>query len=125
MPQQVFLEGKHPGEFIAAEGNGDLSRDLITLAQGQKLNAGAVLGKITATGKFVAVAPTAADGSQTAAGLLYASTDATLADTVAVGIVRAATVNGQELDYGTLAVPQMAQANLDLSACGVVVRSAV
>lgn len=121
----VLLEGKHPGEFIAAQGNGDLSRDLITLITGQKLNGGAVLGKITASGKYTAVAPAATDGSQTAAALLYANTDATAADKVCAAVVREATVNGKELDYGTLTTNQIAQANLDLATQNIIVRAAV
>jgi hypothetical protein len=121
----VLTEGKHPGEFIASEGNGDISRDLITLIAGQNLNGGAVLGLITASGKYTAVAPAAADGSQTGAALLYANTNATSADTLCVAVVRTATVNGQELDYGTLTSGQIAQANLDLKAKTIIVRAAV
>ena len=121
----VLIEGKHPGEFLVSEGNGDISRDLITLITGQKLNGGAVLGKITASGKYTAIAPAAADGSQTGAAILYANTDATAADKACVAIDRNATVNGQELDYGTLSTPQIAQANLDLAAKNIIVRPAV
>lgn len=44
----TFTEDFHAGAFIVSEGNGFISRDHVTIASGQKLKAGAVLGKITA-----------------------------------------------------------------------------
>lgn len=35
-----FTEGKHAGEFIISEANGELSREVITIASGQKLEDG-------------------------------------------------------------------------------------
>lgn len=40
-------EGRHAGEFLISEANGNVSRENITLLSGQNVGAGRVLGKIT------------------------------------------------------------------------------
>ncbi len=55
--------------------------------QGQALEAGAVLGKVTASGKYKAFDPAAVDGSEAAAGVLYGAVDASAADAEGVAIV--------------------------------------
>lgn len=73
----VKVEGKHTGEFIVSEANGRRSRDTVTVTvpAGAKYDVGLVLGKITATGKHVAYNNGAVDGSEVAAGVLYAALD--------------------------------------------------
>jgi hypothetical protein len=93
----VYTEDTHAGEFLVSEANGHLSRETITVLSGQDLAAGAVLGKVTASGKYRAVQPGASDGSEVAAGVLYDAIDATEADTVGAAIVRLAEVNAAEL----------------------------
>ena len=61
----VLIEARHPGEFLMTEANGQRSRETITIASGAGIIApGTVLGKVTASGKYVASAVGAADGSQ-------------------------------------------------------------
>lgn len=72
----ALTEGKYAGEFLLAEAPGKISRDtvIVTVAASTTLSPGQVLGKITATGKYVPVkndATPAVDGSQVAAGILY------------------------------------------------------
>ena len=93
----LLLEGRHAGEFVVAEGNGAISRETLTVLAGQDLQPGAVLGKVTASGKYKALDPAAVDGSEAAAGLLYAAVDASAADAEGVAIVRLAEVNAAEL----------------------------
>ena len=68
-----LLEGSHPGEFLFSEAPGTLSRDnvTVTVPAATTYLAGLVLGKITATGKYVAYNNGASDGSEVAAGVLY------------------------------------------------------
>ncbi|MGH6898651.1 MAG: head decoration protein, partial [Geminicoccaceae bacterium] len=47
MPE--LLEGRYAGEFVVSEGNGKISRETITVLSGETLQAGAVLGKVTAS----------------------------------------------------------------------------
>ena len=93
----VLTEGRYAGEFVVSEGNGKISRETITVLSGQNLQAGAVLGKVTASGKYKALAPAAVDGSEAAAGILYDAVDASAADAEGVAVVRLAEVNAAEL----------------------------
>jgi hypothetical protein len=61
-----------------------------------------VLGKLTASGKFIPSPATAADGSETAIAVLVGSVDATSADVVAVAVTRHAEVNRYGLFYDAL-----------------------
>lgn len=56
----------------------NFSRDLVTVAVGQNLELGAVVGRVTATGKVTRLDPAASDGSELAAGILLGAVDATL-----------------------------------------------
>jgi hypothetical protein len=119
----ALTEGAHPGEFILSEANGNRSRENRTLVSGQNLGAGAVLGKITTGGKYTGYDNTASDGSETAAGILYASVDATAGDLPCVVIVRDAEVIGDAIDFdaGQSGADQTA-ATADLLAIGIIVR---
>ncbi len=113
----VLTEGKHPGEFIVSEGNGWISREAVTIVSGQNLAAGTVLGKITASGKYAAYNDGAADGTETAAGILFDNVDASGGDVAgAVMIARLAEVNGDELTGND------ANGTADLLALDIVVR---
>lgn len=80
----VFAETYQPDQLIA--GNEHLVTDTQTLAQNATVQPrGALLGKVTATGKLIPCVKTAADGSQTPYAILVDQTDATAAD-VSCGI---------------------------------------
>lgn len=119
----VFTEGKRAAEFLVSEANGARSRDVVTIAQSAALEPGAVLGKVTATGKYVALDPAAVTGAETAASLLYAAADAAAADVSAVAILRDAEINGAELVWPTgIAADQKVSAIASLAALGIIVR---
>lgn len=89
----ILTESVRAGEFIIAEGNGSISREEVTIsAAAGALVAGTVMGKITASGKYVAYANGAADGSEVAAGILYAPAPDLAADQSGVIIARHAEV---------------------------------
>jgi len=95
----AITEGTHTLEFLLSEGNGQISRENVTLASGAAAAypPGTVLGKVTASGKFVALDPEGEDGSETAAAILCAGADATSADVEAAVIVRDAEVASDRL----------------------------
>ena len=95
MPE--LQQGRYAGELIVSEGNGRISRETIIVLSGQTLQPGAVLGKVTASGKYKALEPAAVDGSEVAAGILYDRVDASDGDAEGVAIVRLAEVNAAEL----------------------------
>jgi hypothetical protein len=113
------------GAFIKSEANGELSREAIVLASGAgALLAGTVLGKITASGKYKAYDNDAADGTQTAAAILFRDTDATSADVAAVGIVRLAEVWRDRLVWGAVVTTQAEKdaAYVDMATVNIAVR---
>lgn len=67
-----------PDGLIA--GHDDLMTRKVTLASGQNLARGALLGRITASGKYVLSLSAAADGSQNPAAILAEACDASAAD---------------------------------------------
>lgn len=75
----ALTEGKNTGEFILAEGPGTISRDnvTVTVAATTKLSPGRVLAQLSGTGKFVDYDNAGSDGSEEAAGILYAELDNT------------------------------------------------
>jgi len=119
----VITEGRYTAEFLASEANGARSREQVTLLTGQNLKAGAVLGKVTADGKYKEWNPGNVDGSETAVAVLYANVDATDGDKRAVIIARDAEVNGNALEYftGASAANKTAAAT-QLAAVGIIVR---
>lgn len=92
-------------DFLKWEADPDFCRESVTIGSGADLPAGQVLGKVTATGKYVAWAPAASDGSQTIAGVLLSPASAASADVADAAIeARFAVVDTSRLTYaGTLA----------------------
>ncbi len=97
----TLTQANGAGEFIISEANGQLSRENMTVASGQNLAAGAVIAKLTADGKYVEYDDVGTDGSEVAAGILYAAVDASAADKPGVALVRAAEVDGNLLAWFT------------------------
>jgi len=122
----VLYEEPHDGNFILSEDDeGRLSRDNIIVAAGAgKLRPGTVLGKLTASGKFVPSPETGTSGSEIAVAVLVGSVDATSADVVAVAVTRHAEVNGYGLFYdATIDDDAKKSGKWDqLRAAGIVVR---
>ncbi|NOR64557.1 MAG: head decoration protein [Candidatus Scalindua sp.] len=119
----MLTEGQHAGEFIVSEANGSRSRDKITVLMGEVLVAGAVLGKVTASGKYIARVAAAVDGSEVAAAILFDAVDATAADVDVVTLIRDAEVNGGEIAWeAAIAGPDLVSGIAELATVGVVVR---
>lgn len=58
--------------------------DVVTILSGENITRGTCLGKVTASGKYVIVDSTNADGSQNPIAILAEDCDASAADTTAV-----------------------------------------
>jgi hypothetical protein len=121
----VLSETQHAGGFLVWEVLRDFTRETVTLAAGSgKLLPGTVLGKVTTGGKYTALAPGATNGSQNAAGILWAAADASDADRAAVVIVRGpAILNRSELILPDgITEAQMTSLTTALLALGIVLR---
>lgn len=112
------------GSFLLSEANGHRSRENVTIISGQKLVAGAVVGKITASSKFTEYDNGASDGSQAAAGILLGAVDASDGDMPGVLIARDAEVKKDTLTWKSGADDTAKNAGIaDLAALGIIVRS--
>jgi hypothetical protein len=120
----TFTMGPRPGAFLASEANGTLSRDPIVIAAGTgTVLPGTVLGRLTANGQYVPLDPGAADGSQTASGVLFDQVTRGTAAVRGVGVVRFAELNGFELVWPSgITAPQRTAAIAQLEQRGLVVR---
>ena len=119
----TLTETRHAGGFLVWEALRDYCRSTVILASGN-LQPGTILGKITASGKYAAHDPAAANGTQTAAAILWDSVDASGGDTNAVVLIRGpAIVNQYEISIpGTPTAPQIAAAYAALLTLGILVR---
>lgn len=119
-----LTEGRFAGECIVSEASGTRSREHVTILSGQDLPANAVLGKVTASGKYVAYDNAASDGSETVAGILYDAVDASDGDVGGVALIRDAEVKASGLDWNTQNQAGIDAGIVDLLSLGVVVRVA-
>ncbi len=117
----TLTQGIQTGEFLLSEGNGMISREMktVTIAGGVALPSGQVLGKITATGKYIAHDTGLSNGAQNAAAVLYTPLAATNGDYNATVFVRDCEVIGNRLNGGTAPIAATITA---LAALGIVVR---
>jgi hypothetical protein len=120
----TLTEGKHAGEFMVSEGNKTRSREVVTIASGNTVVPGEVLGIVTASGKYAVYDQDASDGTEAAAGISWDHVDASAADvTDAVVVIRDAEVNGNELTWpGDIDAGEQTAAEAELAALGVIVR---
>jgi hypothetical protein len=124
----TLTKGQANASFIVSESEGYRSRDdvTVTVPADTTYAAGTILGKITATDKFVRHAAAAADGSEVEAGILYetlANTTGSAVDSESVSFARDAEVNGSELTYEVGAdAAQIILSDAALKALGIIVR---
>ena len=117
------------GDVLKYEMNGNYSREAVTLLTGAAYKIGAVLGKITASGKY-RLSPNAevggAEGAETAVAVLLYDVDATGGDATGVILARGpaivsedALVHDASVDDGTKIAAKKAQ----LAAAGIIARA--
>ena len=118
-------QGNMIGDWLKWEEDNLYSREAVTLLAGAgDLVSGTVLGKITASGKYVQFDDTAADGSEAAAAVLLLDTDASGSNDVeATAILREAIVSADGLTWpATSDTAETAAAVAQLEALGIQVR---
>ena len=99
----TFTQGVEHNEFLISEANGKQSREVVTvlIASAAKYQSGTVLGKVTASGKYVKYSNAASDGSETAVCVLMTPLmDGVNGDQKAVVLMRNAEVAGSMLNNG-------------------------
>jgi hypothetical protein len=123
----VLIQPPTMGDILKYELNPNFTRETVTLLAGTNYRVGAVLGRITASGKMKLSTAAGTDGAQNAAGMLLDDVDATSADASAVVILRgpaivskAALVFDASVDDAT----KRASKHVQLTALGIVPRDA-
>jgi len=117
----VFNESIYLGDLLKYEEENRYSRDTITVAAGQNLKLGTVLGRLN--GKAVALDPTATDGSEQAVGVLMSDVDATAGNTDAVMVSRNVLLSEPYVVWPAgLTTAQKVTAVAELNQLGVILR---
>ena len=121
----VLTQTPTMGDVLKYELNPNFTRETVTLLAGTNYRVGAVLGRITASGKMKLSTAAGTDGAQNAAGMLLDDVDATSADANAVVILRgpaivskAALVFDASVDDAT----KRAAKHIQLTALGIIPR---
>lgn len=113
----ALTETFRTGHFLLSEASGTRSREEVTIdLAAAAMVPGTVVSKLTATGKWVAYDDVGTDGSEVAAGILYAAVADSAADQKGVVLVRDCEVTGSRLTGSN------ANAVADLKALGIIVR---
>ena len=120
----TLTQAPNLGDLLKYEAPNLYSREQATVAAGQNLPLGAVVGRVTATSKLKALDPSASDGTEIAAGVLAQAVDATLIDREdAILIARHAIVARNALVWPAgITIAQQLAAIAQLEARGIVVR---
>ena len=122
----VAIEQKNLGDLLKFEAPNLYSREEITVAQGQKLALGAIIGQDSETDLIKAFNPAATDGTQNALGALIAEVDATSGNAKAVIITRDAILADHAVVWpSAITLEQKAAAIKHLEARGVIIRKGV
>ena len=121
-----ITEPKNLGDLLKYEAPNLYSRDRVTVASGQTLALGTVVGVVTATSKLKALDPAATDGTELARGVIANDVDAALADRDdGLLIARHALVARNALVWPSGITAELkAAAEAQLKAIGILVRDA-
>lgn len=84
----VLTEQPSMGDVLKYEVNPNYTRETVTLLAGANYPVGAVLGRITETGRYRMATSGGTDGAQTAIAVLLYPVNALLADAVGVVVAR-------------------------------------
>ena len=125
----VLISPATLGDLLKREFDPNYSRETVTLKAGTAYPLGAVLGRITADGKYILsphAAVTGSEGAEIANAVLIAAVDATAADTPALVLVRGPVIVADRALVFDASVADAAAQSLkhqQLAAHGIVVRA--
>lgn len=126
----VLTQAPTLGDLLKYELNGNYTRESVTLKAGTNYALGAVLGRITATGKY-RLSPAAAvigdEGAETAVAVLLGAVDATAADAVGLVVARGPAIVSKAalvFDASVDLEAEIAAKRADLVRAGIVPRDA-
>jgi hypothetical protein len=119
----VIIEKNNLGDILKYEGPNLYSREEVTVASGENLRLGAVVGRVAASDLIKQFAPTAEDGTEIAIGILAGDVDASAGNTKAVAIMREAIIAHNAVIWPTgITAAQKKAATESLKNYGIVLR---
>lgn len=119
----TLTEPMNLGDLLKYEAPNRYSRDQATVAAGENLVLGSVVGRETASGKLKALDPAATDGTEIPVGVLIEDVAAAASDTAAVIIARHAILARQTVQWPAGITPSQTTAAIaSLEARGILVR---
>jgi hypothetical protein len=119
----AYTEAARNTEVLLSEANGSLSRETVTIAIGQVLAAGTVLGTVTVGGEYKGSLGSRTDGSEVASAVLLYATDTSAGAAPAVVIARLAEIKSSKIVWvaGSTA-PYIAAGVVSLAAKNIIIR---
>lgn len=122
----VAIEPNNLGDLLKFEAPSLYSREEITVAQGQNLTLGTLVGQESETDLIKALNPAATDGTQNAIGALIADAIASSTNIKAVIVTRDAILADHAVIWPTtITLEQKTAAIKQLEARGVIIRKGV
>ncbi len=116
------------GDLVKHDANPEYTREIVTLKSGQEYPAGAVLGKITASGHYTLAPATETaglEGAEVACAVLLENVDATTAEADGLVLARGMSIvaeNALTMDASVDTALERELKNQQLAAYGIVVR---
>ena len=122
----TLTQAPSQGDVVKFQINPNYTNEAITLLLGTNYKSGAVLGKITASGKYKLAVVGAVDGSAVAVAVLLNPADATLADATGIILARGPAIVSKAalvFDVSVNPVPLTATKYAELTTVGIVPRT--
>jgi hypothetical protein len=123
----VLTQPPTMGDVLKYELNPNFTRETVTLLAGATYPVGAVLGRITASGKMKLSTATGTDGAQNAAAVLLYDVDATAADATGIAVLRGPAIVSKAalvFDASVDDAAKTAAKHAQLAALGIIPRDA-
>ena len=123
----VLTQPPTMGDVLKYELNPNFTRETVTLLAGTNYPVGAVLGRITASGKMKLSTATGTDGAQNAAAVLLYDVDATAADATGIVVLRGPAIVSKAalvFDASVDDAAKTAAKHAQLTALGIIPRDA-
>jgi hypothetical protein len=123
----VLTQPPTMGDVLKYELNPNYTRETVTLLAGTNYPVGAVLGRITASGKMKLSTAAGSDGAQNAAAVLLYDVDATAADATGIVVVRGPAIIAKAalvFDASVDDAAKTAAKHAQLTALGIIPRDA-
>lgn len=123
----VLTQPPTMGDVLKYELNPNFTRETITLLAGTNYPVGAVLGRITASGKMKLSTATGTDGAQNAAAVLLYDVDATATDATGIVVLRGPAIVSKAalvFDASVNDAAKTAAKHAQLTALGIIPRDA-